>query len=183
MKDNPNLITESGREHLSLADRAGLLNADLLWFQMNRPKYDRSDKSTDAPCHAAGALLGRIRACIKACTSKEVLNGVSWGTINLSKVECEVLAWRRGGYVEATRVHALAWRDYRTPIVQLVRLLKTIIPLAASAYVGRCYCGRAIPWERIGWANPTCYNHPGLEEDAYDVKRRGQLEAQVKGPR
>jgi hypothetical protein len=56
----------------------------------------------------------------------------------------------------------------------LVALLRTVIPLAAAAQVGRCGCRRAIPWERACWASPQCYTC--MEEDENDRKRRARLE-------
>lgn len=55
----------------------------------------------------------------------------------------------------------------------LVDTLRTLVALAAAAQVGRCWCRRAIPWERTGWANPHCYEC--MPEDDHDRWRRKRL--------
>lgn len=108
---NPNLITESGREHLSLADRAGLLEADVLDLQRNAPKYDHQKAVADwaqygHPVHAFNVLIGNVRQCAELARRPEVRPD----TLRLiSTIECLVLAWRRGGVAEHDRVHALAY--------------------------------------------------------------------------
>lgn len=59
---------------------------------------------------------------------------------------------------------------------KLVAIVRAILPLAAAAHVGRCFCGRAIPWWRTGWATPTCEGHVGMERDEVDERRIAKLE-------
>ena len=77
-------------------------------------------------------------------------------------------------------------RKYFTPYEvshwfhQLVKILKVVIPLAAAAQAGRCRCRRAIPWERMGWNNPHCYDcgdgSAWTKRDASDDRRMAKLE-------
>jgi hypothetical protein len=113
MNPNPNLITESGREHLSLAVRAGLLEADVLDLQARRPPVDHKKAFENwqlygHPVHQFNQLIGNIRACVRDCRRENAMDK-SWGRLNLSKIECLVLAWRRGGVAEHDRVYALAY--------------------------------------------------------------------------
>lgn len=99
MIEEPDFVTQSGREHLSLADRVGLLKSDLLWLQQHRPG--------GAQTHDHNNLIGAVQGTILGCGvhSKDD----TWGRINLSKTECRVLAWRRGGHDEHKRVLRLAY--------------------------------------------------------------------------
>lgn len=115
MNPNPNLITESGREHLSRADRAGLLEADALDLQMHAPKYNGRNGHQ---VHQFNQLLGNVRGCILDCRMPDEKWTKSWAAgrmgddsagSNLSKTECRVLAWRRGGVEEYDRVTRLAY--------------------------------------------------------------------------
>lgn len=110
MNENPNLVTESGREHLSLADRAGLLDADVFSLMQLKPEYDGSNGST---CHEFNRLVSMIRSCARACRDDSP-SAAGWRTAHLSRTECLVLAWRRGGHEEEHRVYLLAY-PRRTP--------------------------------------------------------------------
>lgn len=99
MNPDPNLVTESGREHLSLAHRVGLLKQDLLRLEQRRP--------SGADVHDWNNLRGSVQACILGCTATSKVD--TWGHVNLSKTECRVLAWCRGGHAEHKRVSALAY--------------------------------------------------------------------------
>lgn len=60
----------------------------------------------------------------------------------------------------------------------LIAIIRVVAPLAVAART-KCACGRAVPWERMGWATPICYQHYGNEEDGsdpMDEKRRARLE-------
>lgn len=117
--ENPNLFSESGREHLSLADRLTLLENDLLTLQS--PGYKRDDPKSWHPIHQFNALRGSIQACIrdvhrhlkfvqiKRDWSDTPIPTKSWGMLSLSKTECRILAWRRGGVFEHDRITKLAY--------------------------------------------------------------------------
>lgn len=61
----------------------------------------------------------------------------------------------------------------------LVEFLRLIVPIAAALQMGRCRCGRIIPWERIDWAYPHCYSCE--PEDEMDRQRAARLRAIVRG--
>jgi hypothetical protein len=73
-----------------------------------------------------------------------------------------------------------AWVDacHRVAVDRLVGILRVVVPLAAAAQAGRCVCRRAIPRERVGWANPTCY--ACLPEDEADAWRRDKEEHEAR---
>lgn len=115
MNIDPDLIYESGREHLPLEDRVGLLRQDDLLLQANRPIYDPdADKkveyaqSTGHQAHQFNQLRGMINGVIRDCDAKGDAN--TWGRSWLSKCECRILAWRRGGVTEYNRISRLQMR-------------------------------------------------------------------------
>lgn len=92
---------KSGREDLSLADRQGLLASDALWLQGFNVTRDEANLDLYwSTSHARNQLLGAVRSCTKDS---------DWARRNISKVECMVLAWRRGGYAEYLLVHDEAY--------------------------------------------------------------------------
>jgi hypothetical protein len=64
-------------------------------------------------------------------------------------------------------------------IERLVAIVRVIVPLAAAGQIGQCYCRRAIPWFRTGWAKPTCAEHIGMQIDVVDLHRRTTLETEA----
>lgn len=81
---------ESGRESLTLAERADLMAAELLQLQAASPTGCGHD------VHQFNNLLGNMHACVRHCRADNP-NPKEWGVMNLSKTELRVMAWRRGG--------------------------------------------------------------------------------------
>lgn len=101
------LITRSGREGLPVADRIGMLRADLLHEPFLGISSETSASSQTV--HDLKLTIGRIRGTIelyemakKRGTSDERLE--KRADQMMSDTECLVLAWRRGGHPEYERV-------------------------------------------------------------------------------
>lgn len=91
MIEGADFVHTSGRENLSPEDRVGFLASDEMQIMSaGRPP-------TAADSHLYGSLVGCIRG---AQMSGE------WAVRMRSEVECQVLAWRRGGWEEVRRVRA-----------------------------------------------------------------------------
>lgn len=117
MTEEPDFIQQSGREDLPLLDRVNLLKADLIDLQQHH-------RPTGADTHGFNSMLAAIQACIrdgqKMIDEPDYAPKTSWGSpfalwgiVNLSRVECRVLAWRRGGAQEHQRVMALAYPRHK----------------------------------------------------------------------
>lgn len=78
----------SGRESLTLVERADLMAAELLQLQASSPTGCGRD------VHQLNNLLGNMHACVRHCRMGDPKQ---WGIINLTKTELRVMAWRRGG--------------------------------------------------------------------------------------
>jgi len=102
------LITESGRENLNPDDRVALLAADAEQLRGNKlvPPDDTKARrafyeANGATIHALTGLIGWIMN-LQALWAKNLRAKIT--SEMLSQIECCVLAWRRGGYVEHHRV-------------------------------------------------------------------------------
>jgi hypothetical protein len=103
--------TVSGREDLPVADRIGLMRADLFTrpFIGVSPHVGRTECDT---IHDLKLTIGRIRGTIEMFERAKA-RGVADADLErgankvLSPIECLILAWRRGGYPEYKRVRAL----------------------------------------------------------------------------
>ena len=105
------LIETSGRESMPFEDRLGLLDADVFWL--------KAQHISAAETHDANALIawvGDVRYHVERCNARREAGEVS-GTDPkpaileyLSRFECRVLAWRRGGNAEEKRVRMLQSR-------------------------------------------------------------------------
>jgi hypothetical protein len=62
-------------------------------------------------------------------------------------------------------------------VMWLYDVIAAVIPLAASAQLGRCRCGRALDLNRSGWASPICY--ACLPADSNDRRKIENIEATV----
>jgi hypothetical protein len=95
---------KSGRETLSFKDRQDILRNEVLWLQMWKPEFNGNNGSE---VHGLNSLIGNARACASAD------NG--WTRAHISKVELEIMAYRRGGYPELQKVarelYPMPWLD------------------------------------------------------------------------
>lgn len=105
------LIELSGRESLSFEDRLGLLDADVFWL--------KAQHITAAETHDMNALIAwvsDVRYHVERCDARRAAGATE--NIDprpvvleyLSRFECRVLAWRRGGHAEEKRVRFLQRR-------------------------------------------------------------------------
>ncbi len=92
----------SGRETLSPTDRRGLLGADLLWLQTARPEYDGQN---GMHIHQISSLISNVRTCVGYDNA--------WTRAHISKIELLVLAWRRGGYAEYSKIYEIIYPRVR----------------------------------------------------------------------
>lgn len=105
--NDADLIRTSGRENLSVADRIGLMRHDLLI-----PPFTGIDGGTRAVNQAVhdlkltvGAIRGTIQLYEQAIARGETEERLARGADRmLSDIECQILAWRRGGHREWQRV-------------------------------------------------------------------------------
>lgn len=110
MTGEPDLITTSGRENLAIADRIGFLESDLM-----KPPFLGIGEDTRAVSMSIHDL--KITICIIRGTIDLYRQAKARGTedavlergakLVVSPVECQVLAWRRGGHLEWKRVRKL----------------------------------------------------------------------------
>lgn len=84
----PNMVTESGREDLSVADRLALIEQDRLYLQQNWRKHC----TTEMGAHSIGQLINW-----SSHPARDLAAGKEVTSDTLSKWECELMAWRRGG--------------------------------------------------------------------------------------
>lgn len=121
----PNLIVVSGRESMLLEERVGLLEADCLQLEADAGRnpnwrgeacgipfseWDRLDHTDHgSKAHAFNSMLGRLRGL-----TQTYRNGVGIRENWLSRYECELLAWRRGGFFEWFQVRREADQRQRT---------------------------------------------------------------------
>jgi hypothetical protein len=112
----PDLIVRSGRESLPLEDRIALMEANCVQLEADAGRnpnwrgaacgilfseWDRQDHTDHgSKAHAFNSMLGRLRGLTQTYR-KEIGIREGW----LSRYECEILAWRRGGFFE--------WRQIR----------------------------------------------------------------------
>lgn len=107
--DNPDLVERSGREGLSLTDRAGLLRADLLGKPFTG--IDDGTRAVSQAIHDLKLTVGAIRSTI-TLYEQALKRGQTDETLKkgarsfFSPIECQILAWRRGGHREWLRVRA-----------------------------------------------------------------------------
>jgi hypothetical protein len=107
--DDPDLIERSGREGLSLTDRAGLLRHDLLIRPFNG--ITDATSAVTQVIHDLKLTVGAIRNTI-ALYEQAIERGQTDETLKkgarsfFSPIECQILAWRRGGHREWLRVRA-----------------------------------------------------------------------------
>ena len=115
-----NLITSSGREELSLADRIGLLRADMEWLRRYCPTFEsREDRRqtyrdfifgpSGQTIHDVNCTLGYASMLVgihERAVAQNITNHlpVRDGACSLSELECQILAWRRGGLREYKNV-------------------------------------------------------------------------------
>lgn len=124
--DYPNLVTESGRETMELGERVALLAADVEMLKSGQKFYHGADVPfMDEPrradwddwqlrteqddhgnkAHAFNSLLGILSGVLQL-HERGKIGALKPG--HLSRVECELLAWRRGGFYEWRRVRVEA---------------------------------------------------------------------------
>jgi hypothetical protein len=95
----PDMISVSGREDLPLDDRIGLLEQDILLFQMQVAKFKTGEGSS---IHAINSLIGAASGTITLYNRDGKLSVFSMGY--LPKLECLMMAWKRGALSEYQRV-------------------------------------------------------------------------------
>ncbi len=114
--DPPNLITASGRESMSLDDRIALLDADVTQLTAGNlnPNWRRESGETftewsrqdwydgaGSRAHAFNSLVGWLRGFVHMHEKH-----MGFRLDALSRAECLLLAWRRGGFNEWRAVKA-----------------------------------------------------------------------------
>lgn len=103
--DNADLVATSGRETLSLRDRIDLLRAELLQPPLNA----LPGRSVTQAIHDLKILIAIVRSTIQL-VDERIAAGVAWERMEpgasrfVAPIECQLLAWRRGGHVEWQRV-------------------------------------------------------------------------------
>lgn len=107
MSVEPDLITESGRESMTLQDRMDLLESDL----MREPflGITQETRASSQTIHDLKVTIGYVRGTVdlyrqakRRGTADELLQRGARSMV--SPAECWILAWRRGGHAEWKRV-------------------------------------------------------------------------------
>jgi len=101
------LITTSGRETLTVKDRVGLLRAALFYPPFNGITQDT--RAATQAIHDLKLTIGWMRGTIdlydRAVERGQTEEALAKGADKmLSRVECVILAWKRGGHPEYKRV-------------------------------------------------------------------------------
>lgn len=95
LMSTPNLTTESGREQLALDERRSILASEAAWFRTWTVEAERPLDDDER----------RVRRALVELMEHTVSYSGDNAYAELARVECLVLAWRRGGAVEHARVH------------------------------------------------------------------------------
>lgn len=95
LMSTPNLTTESGREQLALDERRAILASEAAWFRTWTAEAERPLDERER---------ARRAALIELMEHTVTYSGMN-AYAELARVECLVLAWRRGGAAEHARVH------------------------------------------------------------------------------
>lgn len=114
----PDLFSWSGREGSSVADRIGMLRADLMYAPFNGIT-DTTRAATQA-IHDIKLTVGAVRSVIELYDAA-LVRGVTEDKLAkgadgiLSDIECWILAWRRGGHPEYEKVRRFQWKRGNRP--------------------------------------------------------------------
>ncbi len=104
------LVLSSGREEMSIKDRAGLLRVDMDWLRGQKPPMPREASKRRAFFNVNGASIHDANCLIGYADSVVHLLGrgskISLDRLGLSELECQMMAWRRGGHAEYKRTRA-----------------------------------------------------------------------------
>ncbi len=102
MINSPDMISVSGREDLPLGDRIGLLEQDILLFQMQVAKFKAGDGYS---IHAVNSLVGLARGEVALYYRdsefrERLYTNLPRVAARLAGLECLMMAWKRGALAE-----------------------------------------------------------------------------------
>lgn len=100
MSTSPDLIVTSGREDMQPEERLALLAHDAKWLSGMEPQGP-SRRGAGDEIHDLRCLQYVIEGDAQFRAKFPQALDLAW----VSRIECRVLAWRRGGFREHTRVH------------------------------------------------------------------------------